>query len=216
MTDFDFDCKEKKRIAQGAYHKKNGSKSKGCHLPHEDLTAAEQKKLNGPVKTVGLDRPMKITEFRTLTADKQRLYLEYLRDNYHPTQDNLAEMFDVSTRTMFRLCKGLKITMGRKGQSPTKTQRAMWEAFCGGVVGGKPGEPKPEEAEEPKPEEPKTITIQREKVFEFKVDEVQPIDPMLIIQRQRDDISALKMELAFYKKLYYDLIDRMLGRRDDA
>ena len=49
MNDFDFDVLQKKRIARGAYHRKNGSKSKRCTLPSDYLTAAEKRKLNGEV-----------------------------------------------------------------------------------------------------------------------------------------------------------------------
>ena len=158
MTDFDFDCKEKKRIAQGAYHRKNGSKSKGCHLPHEDLTAAEQKKLNGPVKTVDLDRPMTWKALKALPEDKRKLYLERLMDLYGVSKNKLARMLGIAPGYLCQVCAQMRLDVNRgKHYHMTKQQDAMWEAFCGGVVGGKPGEPKPGEPkpEEPKPEGPK-------------------------------------------------------------
>ena len=51
MHDFDYDAMQKKRIARGASHMKRGSKSKKCTLPSDYLTAAQKRRLNGPVST---------------------------------------------------------------------------------------------------------------------------------------------------------------------
>ena len=58
MHDFDYDAMQKKRIARGAMHMKRGSKSKKCSLPHDGLTAAQLRRLNGPVSTYKMDEPM--------------------------------------------------------------------------------------------------------------------------------------------------------------
>ena len=44
------DSREKKNIAHSAYHRKGGSKSRRCTLPHEKMTKGELKRMSGPVK----------------------------------------------------------------------------------------------------------------------------------------------------------------------
>ena len=58
MNDFDFENMQKKRIAQGARHRVCGSKSRKCSLPSDLLTAAQKRKLNGPVERYDMGKPI--------------------------------------------------------------------------------------------------------------------------------------------------------------
>ena len=197
MTDFDFDCKEKKIIARGAYHKKNGSKSKGCSLPHD---GENPKKLNGPVKTVTLDRPMEWKEFRAMAGDQQRMYLERCMDLYGASAGMLAQMFGVTPTSVGTRLRALGVKPRSRTYQPSKEQRAMWAAFCGGVVGGQPGEPKPEPALKPEP------------TLEEKVEQkTQALTTHRATTIPVSELDALRQELEFYKRAYNELLDRLTG-----
>ena len=81
MNDFDYDVMQKKRIARGASRMKRGSKSKKCTLPSDYLTAAQKRRLNGPVSTYKLDEPMSLESFKAMPEDLQKQYME-LRSEY--------------------------------------------------------------------------------------------------------------------------------------
>ena len=82
MTDFDFDCAQKKRIARGAFNRKGTANRKGCRLPHENLTKKELNKLNGECKTLKLKSKLTWDEFKDLSKEMQEEYLNYLIDHF--------------------------------------------------------------------------------------------------------------------------------------
>ena len=165
MNDFDYEAMQKKRIAAGAYHKKNGSKSKKCTLPSDHLTDAQKRKLNGPLYTVNLNQPMSWEDFKGLTDTLKREYLEGLMANYRASMKMLGRMFGVQSVTVSREMKRLGVKPlptdhSVRGESFARKQ-AMWAAFCNGVVGGgdDPNLVKPEaneqiEAQDERIEEP--------------------------------------------------------------
>ena len=145
MHDFDYDAMQKKRIARGASHMKRGSKSKKCTLPSDYLTAAQKRRLNGPVSTYKLDEPMSWESFKAMPEDLQKKYILNLQETYQANNDMLGKMFGV---TGVSVCK-MRHALGIKAMGQSKmthdevaVRDAKWDAFCNGVVGGKPGEPK--------------------------------------------------------------------------
>ena len=82
MTDFDYDVLQKKRIASGALHQKKGSKSRKCTLPHENLSPAQRRKLDGPVHTYAINRPMCWEAFKELPKDLQQNHLDYVQNRF--------------------------------------------------------------------------------------------------------------------------------------
>ena len=94
------DNRQKKSAGRGAYHKKGGSKSKGCRLPSDRLTAAQKKKLNGEVMTVQLYEKMTWKEFKSKPRDVQRLYIALLHDEHGARQKDIAELMGVSIKTL--------------------------------------------------------------------------------------------------------------------
>ena len=140
MTDFDYDVKQKKNIAHGAFARKRGSKSKKCTLPSDLLTEAQKRKLNGPCVEVKLDEPMKWDRFKSLPVSLAKEYIANLRETYNPSQKMLAEMFGVGQSTVCTVFKSLGINSGPARRDDygeaTKVKQAKWDAFCHGVVGG--------------------------------------------------------------------------------
>ena len=140
MTDFDFDVKQKKSIARGAYARKGGSKSKKCSLPSDLLTDAQKRKLNGPCDSVKLDKPMKWEQFKSLPLSLAKEYIASLRETYNPSQKMLADMFGVGQATVCRTLSLMGIGSGPAKRTDfgeeTRIKQAKWDAFCHGVVGG--------------------------------------------------------------------------------
>ena len=145
MHDFDYDAMQKKRIARGASHMKHGSKSKKCTLPSDYLTAAQKRRLNGPVSTYKLDEPMNWESFKAMPEDLQKKYILNLQETYQANDKMIAKLFGKTDVTVgeHRKRLGLKPTgKSRMTRDEVAVRDAKWDAFCNGVVGGKPGEPK--------------------------------------------------------------------------
>ena len=144
MHDFDYDAMQKKRIAHGASHMKRGGKSKKCTLPSDYLTAAQKRRLNGPVSTYKLDEPMSWESFKAMPEDLQKKYILRLQENYGANDEMIGKMFKKSDTIALRLRNTLNIKplgnckLNRKEKA---IRDAKWDAFCNGVVGGKPGKP---------------------------------------------------------------------------
>lgn len=153
MNDFDYDALQKKRIAAGVYHRKNGSKSRACTLPSDRLSEAQRRKLNGPVVTLRLNEPMTWAEFLAHSDEHKRLYLSHLMELYHPDAAKLAEMFGTSRAAVSQHLRTHDLPRGKAKahQSYTPEENKAWAAFCGGVVGGKPGAPAAEEEQDDVP-----------------------------------------------------------------
>ena len=145
MHDFDYDAMQKKRIARGASHMRRGSKSKKCTLPSDYLTAAQKRRLNGPVSTYKLDEPMNWESFKAMPEDLQKKYILNLQETSQANDKMIAKLFGKSDVTVgeHRKRLGLKPTgKSRMTRDEVAVRDAKWDAFCNGVVGGKPGEPK--------------------------------------------------------------------------
>lgn len=145
MHDFDYDAMQKKRIARGAAHMKRGSKSKKCTLPSDYLTAAQKRRLNGPVSTYKLDEPMSWESFKAMPEDLQKKYILNLQETYQANDKMIAKLFGKSDVTVGEHRKRLglnPIGKSRMTRDEVAVRDAKWDAFCNGVVGGKPGEPK--------------------------------------------------------------------------
>lgn len=151
MNDFDWDALQKKRIAQGAMHKKGGSKSKKCTLPSDYLSKKEREALNGPVTEVKLNQPMDRKTFKSLSDSLKVEYIKYLQETYEANTAMLGKMFGVSDITARKWLIDLGIQTQRKTYSTRGRQyearMAAWSAFCNGVVGG--GDNRTREEEKP-------------------------------------------------------------------
>ena len=144
MHDFDYDAMQKKRIARGAAHMKHGSKSKKCTLPSDYLTDAQKRRLNGPVSTYKLDEPMSWESFKAMPEDLQKKYILNLQETYQANDKMIAKLFGKSDVTVGEHRKRLglnPIGKSKMTHDEVTVRDAKWNAFCNGVVGGKPGKP---------------------------------------------------------------------------
>lgn len=109
MTDerfvFQQDIKERSKMKTGAYHKKNGSKSKKCTLPSDHLTAREKKKLNGECMSIKMNEPYhNWKEFKKLSVEMQRNYISGLVVDHQARSKDIAEMFNISPNSFSAFC----------------------------------------------------------------------------------------------------------------
>jgi len=152
VHDFAYDVRERKNLARQARYRKNGSKSKKCTLPHEGITQAQWKRMNGEVFTVNLNTPCTWEQFRDLSPMMQKDYLVHLRDTYGVRQKEISEMFGVSRTTVKNLLTeggvSVEYKLGRYGMTPDQQQ--AWHEFLG--VAEEPAEQIEEVSDEPEAE----------------------------------------------------------------
>lgn len=86
MTDenyvFNQTVKERKTMAIGSRHKVNGSKSKKCTLPHENLTRKELEKMNSEITTIDMNHFYTWDEFLTFSEQSKCDYIEHIIKKY--------------------------------------------------------------------------------------------------------------------------------------
>ena len=181
MTDFDYDAMQKKRIASGAYHRKNGSRSKGCRLPHENLTKKEREALNGEVFTINTLEKVSWERFKTLPATLQTEYLQHLMNNFGVGLMNIsADLFGLSKSTLsgYVNSRGLKLTT-RTGGHASRAAKASWYRWLNSDPIFAPVNELPEEPEVS--EEPKATDVPQVTMCE---EDFPTADPMTIAPRE--------------------------------
>ena len=158
MTNFDYEVMERKSMARGAYHKKNGSKSKKCSMPSDNLTPAQKRKLNGPCVTYNMAAPMNYDEFKSLPDEYKVEYLNHLNDRFRVPLTLIGkDLFGLSRSGLHYYLKAHGLTnrlsdsFGHKGIRLNEAETMMWQYFCNGEtsVEEEPDEP---EVEEPAPD----------------------------------------------------------------
>lgn len=103
------EVKERNAIKNGAFHKKNGSKSKKCTLPSDNLTPAQKRRLNGPVKEYALHEPMSWEDFKAMPTDLQQAHLDYIQLRFRVSATVIGqEVFGLSPA-------GLRLYMANHG-----------------------------------------------------------------------------------------------------
>lgn len=132
MTDFAYDCLQKKRLAQQAKYRKNGSKSKKCTLPSDRLTNRQWKERCGPVMSYNMGAPVVWESFKNFPLDIQKEYITNLQSKYGATATDLGKMFGVKALTVRKHSDkyDLGLTFPR-GHSMNPTERAEWRKFLG-------------------------------------------------------------------------------------
>lgn len=98
---FRADSREKKNIAHSAYHRKGGSKSRRCTLPHEKMTKGELKRMSGPVKEWKMDEFYSWSDFKAMPDDLKAEYLNGITDRFDVGLNAVAKyVFGVSISTL--------------------------------------------------------------------------------------------------------------------
>ena len=131
MRDFDFEVREKKRIAAGARHRKQGSKSRSCVLPHEYLTPAQLQRRNGQVRTFHMNRPMDAGQWTAMPEDLQRQYIRQLRLRYNVGTARVAQMLGMSSAQLRGCLEELGLWDGKRRRMRAEQVRA-WERWLAG------------------------------------------------------------------------------------
>ena len=150
MNDFDYDVKQKKSIARGAFAKKGGSRSKKCTLPGDYLSAAEKRKLSTTLVSANLKAPMDWKTFKNLPTEIKREYLEWLIGTYGARQNWVAkDMFGISKEALRLYFNAHEPTLTNvfplSGRFKAE-QREKWLAF---VEGREQAEETPDPETEP-------------------------------------------------------------------
>jgi hypothetical protein len=120
--------KDRARTARGAHNKVTHS---GCKLPSDYLTAAEKKKLNGPVTSIKTNAPMTWETYKTLPDSSRRFYIEGLRQKYSARDAWIAEMFGIADCTMTHERERLGIPGYPKGGRAKMMDVLAWKTFLG-------------------------------------------------------------------------------------
>ena len=147
-----------KRLARGAFAKKNGCKSRRCSLPSDKLTPKQLRERNGKVKTYNLSKPMDWKTFKEMDDLLKCSYLEKLVKDYNARCTDLANMFGVNDAYLSTWLKKTAWGKGLIHHTGRRTPTPEWIAFLAGGDSepSEPSSPEPiqEPVEEPNNEEP--------------------------------------------------------------
>ena len=161
---FQQDIKEKKAAGRGAFHRKCGSKSKKCTLPHERLTKKELEKMNGEVMTYNPNAWYSWEEFMKLPDEYQTKYVNSLMTRYNCSFAAVAEVvFGKKSTNLYAFLKrrgSLQyINMPDKttGKKLLPGKQRLKNAYESAINSH---EDEPEEIQNGSSEEPKELTLQ--------------------------------------------------------
>lgn len=128
-----FDCLQKKRLAQQAKYRKRGSKSKKCPMSTDHMTKKQWIERCGKIVTIKMDSPVSWASFKELSKQTQEEYLKNLMEKYHINASSLAEMFHITPITVRRhiATQGLAVSFP-VGHSMNAEDRRAWELFLSG------------------------------------------------------------------------------------
>lgn len=157
MNDFDFEVKQKKTLVASARRKKNGSKSRACSLPSDNLTPAQIRKLSGEVQQWNLNAPMDWETFKTMPKDLQAEYLRHLNERFGVGPATIGrELFHVSTSCVGWHARNNDIDIDFNGKRLNSTERFNWDYWrSGGAAAADECEEAPDEPDDPgEPDDP--------------------------------------------------------------
>lgn len=128
--EFHNDVRERKSLASASKYKKNGSKSKKCSLPSDNLTQKQLREKSGPVVKYNLSKPMDWKTFKSIPTHAQKEFISYLRETYDANATNIADMLGVSTNTLKKHIDEKQLTHPFPiGHRMNPTNRKAWNEF---------------------------------------------------------------------------------------
>ena len=119
MTEFDYDCLQKKWIARSA--RQRVGLRRAVTFPSDSLSEAELERLNGPCRVYRLGRPMDIGEFCSMPRDLQRDYLHRLRLR-GGSRRAVSDMLGITERQLGELQRHTGVEFDRPDEE-------AWNAF---------------------------------------------------------------------------------------
>ena len=147
MNDYEYefkqDIKEKKSVGRNSRYMNRTGKGP-IKFPSDYLSNKEKKKLNGPVVSYDMGKPMSYADFRKMPEEMQKMYLEGIVNKFHPTFRTISELFGIGESTLYYRMKQLGVkTTGAKGVLNKDFDEKAWDAW---IADGK----LPEESGKPK------------------------------------------------------------------
>lgn len=134
MNDFEYDVYRKKRVAHGAKNRKNGSKSKRCSLPSDNMTKKQWEERCGEVVSYNLAKPMTWDEFRKLPVHIQKEYLLNLIEKHSASARDISQMLGTSTSNFSHYCKRKEFGLAFSSKPGPKGVEPAFQDFCARAV----------------------------------------------------------------------------------
>lgn len=119
MTEFEYDCLQKKRTASSARLRVGARRA--VTLPSDHLNPAELERRNGPCRVYRLGAPMDIGQFEDMPRDLQRAYLRRLRQR-GGSMEAVQAMLGIDGAQMAQILARTQVTLDQPDQ-------ASWTAF---------------------------------------------------------------------------------------
>lgn len=138
MTNFDHEVRDRVNVARSARCKKASVKGpRGCTLPSDYLTDAQKRKLNGPVESFRLDKPLSLEEFRRLPDDLKKEYILGLQREYRASDIMIADLFGVTNGAVWLWRRDLGIpALGRGKVATVRSEHIKaWVSWLNGETG---------------------------------------------------------------------------------
>lgn len=131
MTDEEYifrtECAEKKRTARGSFNRlSHAGKGGRVKMPSDYMTKKERDKLNGEVITYQMNKPMSWAKFKRMPDDAKREYINSIIHKYDPQQIAVAEMLEITPKTLRTCCEELGIHFKCGGRQRDNRNDAFW------------------------------------------------------------------------------------------
>ena len=104
MNDFDYDVKEKKKIANNVF-RMNRTKP-GCRLPCDSLTEKQIQKKHGEVFSMNINKPMSWEDYKKLPNNMRIEYYNSIVDRFGVGADRIAKMMGTTVPAITMMIKG--------------------------------------------------------------------------------------------------------------
>ena len=132
MTVFQETIRDRKALVPSARKRVNGSKTRFVGLPHDNLSPAQLKKLNGKVEVYNMHKPMTWEQFKSLPDDLSQQYIAYLENEFHISTGALATAFGVTSPPLRAQIEKKNISF-HSSKRMTKEDMAAFDSFWNGV-----------------------------------------------------------------------------------
>jgi hypothetical protein len=130
------DTKDKKITARSARHTRSHCGKGGqVRFPSDSLSKKEREAMNGECKSYRMNDPLSWSEFKSMPADLQAMYIKAVRDKYKVPNNVLAEHMGVHPTTLSHYLKCIGVNAGRESCADSRKWDGMaeFEAWWHGV-----------------------------------------------------------------------------------
>lgn len=111
--------RERKNLAHQGRSKKNGSKSRRCSLPCDNLTPKQLRAMNSEVTTFALNKPCTCEVLKITDPEIVEEYLQHLADRFNVTTVCVSRMLGMGEAGLYKLIRELGI------RKPTRKSKFM-------------------------------------------------------------------------------------------